>query len=397
MLADAAVEPGRHGLLALLRRIAATDDHLPPPGRARRPSQETFRLGQQASMAFAARELAQVSSSQGRAVIRLFGLGLLGPGGALPTHYTETVYERALTRRDTAPGDFLDLFHHRAFSHFYRAWSRAQAAAGLDRAGQETFTRYIAWLSGDEARDVAGHPLPRHARWASAAHRVRPSRNPEGLVRTLGHYFGVPVALREYVLRWMPVEPVHRSRLGRGDASARLGHGALAGAMVPDRQAQFRLVIGPLGLRQYLRFTPGPSHADVVHGDGGLDDHPGRPGLGDLPALVEWVRAFVGFEYAWDVELRVRADEIPTARLGGSHRLGWSAWLAGAGATDVAADDGPVGSGVAGVAGNAAEARARGAAGAGTARGALVFQPEQYLRWRAAAGSSANGPGSRRA
>ncbi|MBP7564783.1 MAG: type VI secretion system baseplate subunit TssG [Burkholderiaceae bacterium] len=314
VLQDAAHRPWRHGFLALLRRIAATHAELPPPGQARRPSQEAYRLGQQASLAFAPRELARVERRHGRAELRLFGLGLLGPGGALPLHYTETLHERAQTRRDTAGADFIDLFHHRALSHFYRAWAQAQAAAGLDRPQAETFTRYVAWLAGDEASEVPAEPLPRHARWASAAHRVRRARNPEGLVRTLVHYFGVRVVLREYVLRWIDVAPPDRCQLGRAHGASTLGGGAMAGAMVPDRQAQFRLVIGPLNLRQYLRFMPGSGH----------DAERGR----DLRALVEWVRAFVGFEYAWDAELHLLHDEVPPARLGGSERLGWSTWLA---------------------------------------------------------------------
>jgi type VI secretion system protein ImpH len=84
---------------------------------------------------------------------------------------------------------------------------------------------------------------------------------------------------------------------------------------VADRQSHFRLVIGPLEMRQYLRFTPGDDR-DALRGR-------------DLRALVEAVRAFVGFEYAWDVELRVLPHEVPVARLGGTERLGWSSWLAG--------------------------------------------------------------------
>ncbi|MBN9408772.1 MAG: type VI secretion system baseplate subunit TssG [Burkholderiales bacterium] len=336
VLQDAARHPWRHGFLPLLRRIAATHDALPPPGLARRPSQEAYRLGQQASLAFAPRELAGVAQHRGRAEIRLFGLGLLGPGGALPLHYTETLHERAQTRRDTAGADFIDLFHHRALSHFYRAWAQAQAAAGLDRPQAETFTRYVAWLAGDEAGEVPAEPLPRHARWASAAHRVRRARNPEGLVRTLVHYFGVRVTLREYVLRWIDVAAPDRCQLGRAHPASTLGGGAMAGAMVPDRQAQFRLVIGPLNLQQYLRFMPGTGH----------DAERGR----DLRTLVEWVRAFVGFEYAWDTELHLLHDEVPPARLGGTERLGWSTWLAD------------------------------GRAVAGQARRGMVLEPEAYVR-----------------
>jgi type VI secretion system protein ImpH len=89
-----------------------------------------------------------------------------------------------------------------------------------------------------------------------------------------------------------------------------LGQGAIAGQSVPDRQSKFRLVIGPLSLNAYLRLTPA-----------------GTPQGSDLAALIEMVRAFIGFEYVWEVQLRVQRPEVQTAQLGGTQQLGWSTWL----------------------------------------------------------------------
>jgi type VI secretion system protein ImpH len=47
-----------------------------------------------------------------------------------------------------------------------------------------------------------------------------------------------------------------------------------------------------------------------------------------LPALLEIVRAFVGFEYVWEVELLIRSDAAPQTQLGDSTQLGWSTWMA---------------------------------------------------------------------
>lgn len=188
-----------------MRRLAAADPARPAIGKAQRPQQENFRLGQQASLAFAPRELAKVEvgtdiDRRPRVHIGLFGLGMLGPHGALPIHFTELVRERVEARRDATLADFLDLFHHRAFTHIYRAWAQSQSTAGLDRADEETFSAYVARLGGDEPSEVRDSALAPHARWASSAHRVRAARNPDGLVSTLSRFFGVGVVLREYVL-----------------------------------------------------------------------------------------------------------------------------------------------------------------------------------------------------
>ena len=59
---------------------------------------------------------------------------------------------------------------------------------------------------------------------------------------------------------------------------------------------------------QYLRFTPQGA---------------------DLPRLVEWVRAFLGDEFNWELELQIQPQSAPAAVIGGAQRLGWSGWLGG--------------------------------------------------------------------
>lgn len=298
-------EPWRFGFLSLLRRIGA-NPAIDPIGTARRPGSEPLRLGQQPSLAFAPREVASAEQSAGRLKVRLFSLGMLGPHGPLPIHFTEIAKDRQESRRDTTTVDFFDIFHHRYFTLFYRAWASAQSAAGLDRTQNERFSFYIASLAGLDIGEISRRPLPSHARLAAAAHLVRESRNPDGLRTTLEHYFGVPVALEENVFHWIEIDPADCGRMGRPGAAATMGQGAILGRVAPDRQHRFRIIIGPLDLDAYLRFTP--------QGE-------------DLPQLVEWVRAFVGYELEWELELRIKPESAPPAVMGGQQRMGWSGWL----------------------------------------------------------------------
>jgi len=324
--------PWRFGFFALLRRLSAVWDHAPPIGLASRPQQEPLRLGQTASLAFAPREIAEAvlpedkksavlqagkprpraGNNPARPMVRVFGLGLLGPNGPLPLHYTELVRERAENHHDPTLGDFLDLFHHRYLAHMYRAWSQSQAAAGLDRRDHEHFSGYIASLSGHDPAEIRDGPLPDHARLSASTYLGRDARHPDGLAATLAHFFNVPVQVQEFVMHWIEIDPIDHTRLGVAQASSILGAGAISGEVVPDRQSKFRLIVGPLSLSQYLRFMP-----------------QGK----DLPVLTEWVRAFVGHEFAWELELRVRRDNAPPARLEDKQKLGWSTWLGTASGT----------------------------------------------------------------
>jgi len=298
--------PWRAGFLSLMRAIAARDARMPLPGVASLPRDEPYRIGQQPSMAFAPREIAALSTRAGRLGIRLFGLGLWGPQGPLPLHMTEVAYSRGESHQDHTLADFTDLFHHRALSLFYRAWASAQSTASLDRPHDETFSFYVASLIGTDVGEAARSCLPTHARLGAAAHLVREARNADGLAAALSHYFGVPIAVDEFVRHWIALDAAGQTRLGRPGAAAIVGEGALLGEAIPDCQHKFRLVIGPLDLDQYLRLTP--------HG-------------ADLPTLVEWVRAFVGHEYDWEVKLLVKPQQAPPARADASQRLGYSTWL----------------------------------------------------------------------
>lgn len=295
----------RGGFTSILRRLAARNSDQPIPGTALRPVEERFRLKQSAHMTFAPREIAEFSLQDGKSQLDLFGLGIWGPQGAMPLHHSEQAYTRA-EASDTSLNDFVDLFHHRALSHFWRAWFVSQDTASLDRQWDERFSFYVGSLVGLAPNELAGSQLPLHPRLASSAHLIREARNPEGLVGALHYYFEVPVQMQEYTHQWLSLQDNDRSQLGRMSRAMLLGDGAILGDQVVDRQHKFQLTFGPLSLEQYLRFSPWGQ---------------------DLPVLREWVRNFVGFEYAWEVILILAADEVPCAVLGEHHQLGYTSWL----------------------------------------------------------------------
>lgn len=305
-LLSATEKPWKFGFFSLMRHYAARHHALPPLGEARRPQHEAIRLGQLPSLTFAAREIANVDTLGEHPRVNLFGLGMLGPNGPLPIHFTEIAKERLDHRHDATLVNFLNIFHHRYFTHMYRAWSQAQATAGLDRIQDERFSRYIAWITGNDPEEITESNLPAHARLSASAHHVRESRNPDGLASTLSHYFGVHIQIKEHIMDWVGIEEEDYTLLSKPSIAAVLGEGALIGEKVPDRQNKFRIVIGPLSLSEYLRFTPNGK---------------------DLPLLVEWVRSFIGYELVWDIELKVKSNAAPPSIVGDDKQLGWSTWL----------------------------------------------------------------------
>lgn len=298
-------QPWNSGFISLMRTLSARSPEMPVPGTAALPSGENFVIGQSPHMVFAPREIEGVSQFQGKTHVKLFSLGIWGPQGAMPLHQTELAYSRN-EQHDTALTQFVDLFHHRALSKLYRAWSVSQDTASLDRAEEERFSFYTGSLMGIDPAEISGSVLPQHPRLSAASHLVREARNPDGLLGALNYYFGLPVQMREYVGQWLKLQSDDQTQLGFGRECALLGDGAILGDTVLDRQHKFQLIFGPLTLKQYVRFSPWGQ---------------------DLPVLCEWIRQFVGFEYAWEVSLVLNASDVPCATLGGDYQLGYTSWL----------------------------------------------------------------------
>ena len=69
-------------------------------------------------------------------------MGLTGPLGVLPHHYTELLMER--TRyKDTALWSFFDIFNHRMISLFYRIWEKHRFPIAYERGDLDHFTSFL--------------------------------------------------------------------------------------------------------------------------------------------------------------------------------------------------------------------------------------------------------------
>jgi type VI secretion system protein ImpH len=275
-------------------------------GHARRPADEAVRFGQEPELTFAPAPLASFGTGRDgrpRLQVRLFGL--LGPNGPLPLHITEYARERMRHAGDQTLSRFLDIFHHRFVTLFYRAWAQAQPHVNHDRAAEDRFASYVGAFVGllpaaFRERDA----LPDLAKFFHAGALIRHTRNAEGLRVILQHFCRVPVQIEEFVGHWLTLETGERTRLGSEGAT--LGSAAVAGGQVWDSQSKFRLHVGPLSLEQYEAFLPG----------GTL-----------MQKMVDWVRLYLCYEFDWDVRLILRKDDVPPLSLGQSGRLGWTSWL----------------------------------------------------------------------
>jgi len=304
--------PGRFDLFQALRRIEAAHPDKPRLGDALRPGDEPLRFASEPALNFAPTPITRLEPhafGPPRLVQRV--LSLFGPNGALPTHLTEYARERAMHHGDRSFGAFVDLLLHRYGLLFYRAWARANPVVSLDRGEEAPIVRHVGALAGlaepsQRGRDALGD----FPKLFFAGRLARSARDADGLEAWIRLRFGVPVQVQQFQPHWMRLDPGERTRIGRhaGPGMA-LGRGAVLGGQVWDVQHKFRIVIGPLRWAEFARFLPQGQR---------------------LEALQAMVRQFVGQEFAWDLQLRLRPDEVPAWALGrrpGIGQLGRSAWL----------------------------------------------------------------------
>jgi len=234
-------------------------------------------------------------------------MGLTGPLGVLPTHYTEILMDRA-RYRDTALWSFLDIFNHRMISLFYRMWEKHRFPIAYERGDGDRFTGYLFSTIGmgtgglqgrlsfqDQALIHYGGLVAQRPHSASAIGAI------------VSDFFDVTASVDQFTGQWLPLEE-NVTRLGA--AFSNLGVSTIAGTRVWDSQSKFRIKIGPMPLEEFKTFVPEGSAF--------------RP-CSDL------LRMLVGLEFDFELQLLLKADDVPACRLGASAtegpRLGWTSWL----------------------------------------------------------------------
>ena len=275
------------------------------------PAKEPVRLGVASTLSFPASEIQSLEEQEGsRPVMRVNFLGLIGPLGVLPHAYTELVADR-LRSRDQTLRDFLDIFHHRLLSFFYRAWEKHHVAVELERAGDE-FSGHLFQLIGLGTPGLRNRmAVPDRALLFYSGLLANRVRSAVGLEQILSDYFDAPVEIEQFAGTWEPVDTAFQCCLDdEPDETGSLGDGLLIGDQVWEQQSRFCVRLGPLPFERYLDFLPG-----------------GRS-LDELRSIVEF---YTGPELEMVLQLILKREDTPACELSpegaAGVQLGWTTWL----------------------------------------------------------------------
>jgi type VI secretion system protein ImpH len=242
-------------------------------------------------------------------------MGLVGASGTLPPSYTEMMLQY-LRNKDTALQEFLRIFEHRGIQLFYRAWKKyffpvnfEQAALTHDSSDVE---KLLLSLVGDTPSQ-RHQQVPDHLTLFYGGHFYAKSRSAAALQQILSDYFQVGIKVVQFQGEWIGLEQGARSRLGAGalgSANNCLGISLLAGAHVWQCQHKFRVIVGPLSQQELSNFLPGSPNKTFIK-------------------LCNIIRRFVDAHLIFDVQLRLKRDEVPVLTLNTKNprQLGFNSWL----------------------------------------------------------------------
>jgi len=239
-------------------------------------------------------------------------MGLTGPSGVLPQWYTQLILERR-KEKDHSLAEFLDLFNHRLVTLFYLAWKKHRFPENYQFGAKDRLSRYLLSLSGIGTPGLTRMlGLPEESLSFYSGLFSRPVASAVAIEAAVRYFTDSAVRIEQYVERLVELDEPDRTRLG--SANARLGEDTICGSQVWECQTKFRVHVGPVGIKKFVRLMP----------------------IGDLlTPIFSLVRYMVGIEFEFEIRIYLKKEDVPLCQLGAegtdAPMLGWTTWISSPG------------------------------------------------------------------
>ncbi len=285
----------------------AAPDH-PPLGSTNRLADDPVRFRSAAQLGFPGREMAAVEQDAGGLgdvpTVRTTFIGLYGVDAFMPSYFVDEIAQR----RDGAEplAAFLDLFHHRMVTQFYRVASKYRYPVGFRRGGRDKTSQCLLSLVGlgigePDVRRIVETPKLL-SMLGLAGQRTRTA---EGLAGVLRH--AVPdacIKVEEFHPVWVRVDDPRDQDVQRAQP---LGDHCVLGRGFVDRTNTVRVVLVPQTGEAVLGLLPG----GAMH-----------------RAVLALLGFYLGYAVQACLEMHVLPALMPAPRLNaGDVRLGYSMQL----------------------------------------------------------------------
>lgn len=307
LLLDQAARMNFYRFCALVE-LAASD--AAPLGTTDSPTTDPVRFRSRAPLGFPAREIDaveyDVDDPAAPPSVRTTFLGLYGVDARMPAYFIDEV---AQNRDGAEPlAAFLDLFHHRVATQFYRIWRKYRYPAGFRSDGFDTVSRGVLSFvglgfrsPGTRAQDWGLPPgVGTRTLLSMLGLAAQKTRTAEGLAGVLQHAMpDATIAVEEFYPVWRTIDEFE---------PAALGEQCLLGRGFYDRANALRVVITPQTRETVAALVPG------------------KPVYRQITSLL---RFYLGYESEALLEMQVRPELMPAPLLAsGQATLGLTSQLA---------------------------------------------------------------------
>jgi len=231
-----------------------------PIGTTDTPATEPVRFRSRARLGFPNREIDAVEYDLDNPAlppaVRTTFLGLYGVDARMPSYFVDQVAQN----RDGAESmaAFLDLFHHRVVTQYYRVWRKYRYPAGYRTDGTDDISRYLLSFAGlGIGNPETGQAVGTRKLLSMLGLAGQKTRTAEGLSGVLQH--AVPdaqITVEEFFPVWVSAA---------GYTPTALGENCLLGRGFYDRGNSVRVVITPQTRESVLGLMPGrANHREVM-------------------------------------------------------------------------------------------------------------------------------------
>lgn len=263
--------------------------HHAPLGTSDSPADEPVRFRSRAALGFPGREIDTVEidtdDTTRPPVIRTTFLGLYGIDARMPSYFVDEIAQNHEGAEPLAA--FLDIFHHRFITQYYRIWRKYRYPVGFHADGSDPVSTYLLSFAGFGLGPASFSETVDPRKLLSMLGLInQKTRTAEGLAGVLRH--AVPdadIAIEEFHPVWVSVE---------SNEPMPLGEYCVLGGGFYDRSSCVRIVITPSLASSVGDLMPGgPMHK----------------------AVIELLRLYLGYEAQAVVTMHVHPRLISAATL----------------------------------------------------------------------------------
>jgi type VI secretion system protein ImpH len=246
------------------------------------------------SLVFPPSDIKKIEEVHGVFKLTLTFMGLIGVSSPLPLYFSEYV---ARHEDNAVPLiDFLNIFNHRCYTLFYKAWKKYRFIRSFSLRETDSFSRRLALLAGLDPQRLSDPAYSKLLAFTGAF--AGKSKSKSALTSLLSNFFNrLPVEINEFAPRWVPLRDPRQMGV-----DMQLGVNSIAGAEKWDVAGKFRIAVGPLPREKFELFLPNSENINKIK---------------------ELVSIFLMDPLEYDIEVKLQSSELVAVILGENNtRLG---------------------------------------------------------------------------